>query len=148
MYWVCRQVSQTVKSGWSSGIKFQVWTFFWSTTGVNDSDFCLKHKMRSYLVCQRMFAHFLPSALGYIGDSRSPQLSCCHRLLFTTFPPCILTTLCCQDTPAGRLTASQMLRSRSAAMVVLLYCDSEQQPVVKTPHWPRKHNVFKVSKPR
>ena len=63
-----------------------------------------------------MFAHF---RLWGTRLQELKELSCCHRLLFMAVSSLCLTTEGFQDTPAGRLMASQMLRSRSA---LWLYC--------------------------
>lgn len=80
------------------------------------SDFWLKHKMRPALVCRRMFAHFL---LEHTRLHRGTQGALCFPVATGFYswrlPLCIRDAQSFQDTPAGRLMVSQMLRSRSAA---------------------------------
>lgn len=64
-----------------------------------------------------------------------------------TFPLWISKTVL-QDTPAGPLTVSQMLKSRSAAVVVdvLLHCDTASQPGVNTAEVDHRITTWNVSK--
>lgn len=104
-------------------------------TMLQNSDLWLNLNVGSYLVCQRMFAHFLPGILDYIGDWRSPQLSCRHRLLFMN-----ISSLYLDHSVFSGHTWSRAVDGESNTEVkvgcndciILFHCDTELQPAAKT----------------